>query len=89
MLARMRQIGHLISKLQMDITKMATAATAMAVDDTELEKSKEELDDEDLIRYYFYKNFQYKEICMSLQRKHGRQMSLRTLFSSTWRLDTL
>ena len=48
---------------------MAAPETRMAVDDTELEESKEELDDEDLIRYYFRKDFQYKEICMSLQRE--------------------
>ena len=56
-------------RLQTDITKMAAQETRMAVDDTELEESKEELDDENLIRYYFRKDFQYKEICMSLQRE--------------------
>ena len=50
-------------RLQTDITKMAAAATTMAVDDTELDESQDELDDEDLIRY--------KKICMFLQRKHG------------------
>ena len=70
----MRQIGPLIHRLQMDIT------TTMAVDDTLLRENKEELDNEDLIRYYFYKGFQYKEITsMSLQGKQGQQMSLRTL----------
>ena len=54
--------------LQTDITKMAAPETTMALDDTELEESKEELDDEDLIRYYFRKGFQYKQIVMHLQR---------------------
>ena len=40
-----------MSRLQTDITKMAATATIMTVDDTEHEESKEELDDEDLIRY--------------------------------------
>ena len=38
-------------RLQTVITKMAATAATMAVDDTELEESKEELDDEDSIRY--------------------------------------
>ena len=45
----------------MDIAKSAAAATTLAVDDhlddTEIEQSEEELDDENLIRYYCYKGF--------------------------------
>ena len=36
---------------------MVAAAITIAVDDTKLEESKEEIDDEDLIGYYFYKDF--------------------------------
>ena len=56
-LARMRQIELLIPGLQTDITKMVAVAITIAVDDTKLEESKEEIDDEDLIGYYFYKDF--------------------------------
>ena len=47
--------------LQTNVIKMAAVATTMAVDDTELEESKEEIDDEDLIRYYFYKGLNIKK----------------------------
>ena len=49
------------------------------LDDTEIEQSEEELDNENLIRYYCYKGFQYKDIGMFLQRKHGQKMNLWTL----------
>ena len=42
-------------------------------------ESDVEIEEKDLITYYFYKGFQYKEICMFLLKRHGRQMSLRTL----------
>ena len=45
-------------RLQTDTTKMA-----------ELEESEEELGDEDLRRYYFYKIFQHKQICICFQRR--------------------
>ena len=79
----MRQFRLPIPRLQMDITKSAAAATTLAVDDnlddTEIEQSEEELDDENLIRYYCYKGFQYKDIGMFLQRKRGQKMTLWTL----------
>ena len=42
-------------------------------------ESDVEIEEKDLITYYFYKGFQYKEICMFLLKRHGRKMSLRTL----------
>ena len=50
---------------------MATAATTMSVDDTELGENKEELDNEDLIRYYFYKGFNIKKYVCSFKEKMG------------------
>ena len=43
--------------------KIAAAEKTMAVD----EESEDKLDDENLTKYYYYKGFQYKEICMFLQ----------------------
>ena len=53
------------------------ATTAMAVDDnrdesnTELEESEEELDDEDLKGYYFYKGFQLKKYVYCFKENMG------------------
>ena len=47
-------------RLQTDIIKMVATAITMTVDGTELKESEKELDDEDLIRYYYDKGFQYK-----------------------------
>ena len=51
--------------------KIAAAEKTMAVD----EESEDKLDDENLTMYYYYKGFQYKEICMFLQNTWAAQES--------------
>ena len=45
----------------------------------DLELPEEEEDEEGLIRYYFFKGFEYKEIRLFLFKNHGIEMSLSTL----------
>ena len=54
--------------------------------DEELDFSDEEQEardfgdqQEELIRYYFYKGFTYQEICQFLSQYHDKEMSLSTL----------
>ncbi|XP_078372629.1 uncharacterized protein LOC144656265 [Oculina patagonica] len=48
-------------------------------EDGDLELPEEEEDEEGLIRYYFFRGFEYKEIRLFLFKNHGIEMSLSTL----------
>ena len=48
-------------------------------DDETGEYDAEQDSEESLIRYYFFRGFEYKEIILLLLKNHGIEMSLRTL----------
>ena len=50
-----------------------------ALEHGDLELPEEEEDEEGLIRYYFFRGFEYKEISLFLFKNHGIEMSLSTL----------
>ena len=49
------------------------------LEDGDSELPEEEEDEEGLIRYYFFRGFEYKEIRLFLFKNHGIEMSLSTL----------
>ena len=54
-------------------------AESRDLEDGDLELPEEEEDEEGLIRYYFFRGFEYKEIRLFLFKNHGIEMSLSTL----------
>ena len=46
------------------------------LEDGDLELPEEEEDEEGLIRYYFFRGFEYKEICLFLFKNHGIEMKV-------------
>ena len=49
------------------------------LEDRDLELPEEEEDEEGVIRYYFSRGFEYKEIRLFLFKNHGIEMNLSTL----------
>ncbi|KAK2566452.1 hypothetical protein P5673_009971 [Acropora cervicornis] len=57
----------------------AKVAESGDLEDGDLELPEEKKDEEGLIRYYFFRGFEYKEIRLFLFKYHGIEMSLSTL----------
>ncbi|CAB3979164.1 Hypothetical predicted protein [Paramuricea clavata] len=51
----------------------------MADNFPDLGEEDDQVDEEDIVRYYFFKGFTYEEIRMFLQRNHGLEISITTL----------
>ena len=58
------------------------------LEDGDLEIPEEE-EDEGLIRYYFFRGFEYIEIRLFLFKNHGIKMSLSTLKRRIWSKTTI
>ena len=59
---------------------LGNMAETQCDDDFETKEYNAEQDSEEsFIRYYFFRGFEYKEIILLLFKKHGIEMSLRTL----------
>ena len=57
-----------------DVGAPCATATTMTVNDTELEENKEELDDKDLIRFYFYKGCNIKKYACPFKENMGGKL---------------
>lgn len=51
----------------------------MADNFPDLGEEDDQVDEEDIVRYYFFKGFTYEEIRMFLQKNHGLEISITTL----------